>query len=175
MVQVYAFNFTLASFFGRAFAYFLCWVLFVSTSGAHFNPATSFAVYLAEGKYGRQFGRLLVYWLFQLMGAYAGIFVTWLVFKDPIMGFLLWPMVQIPNVRIWFFSELGNIYYAKILFLEMLNTATFIWIYLRIIYRPALRTVDEIIKGLGAAFALYGCYFLSAGSGACYNPALGLA
>ena len=47
--------------------------------------------------------------------------------------------------------------------------------YLLVIYKPSLRTVDEIIKGVAVAITLWICYFLSAGSGACYNPALGLA
>lgn len=90
-------------------------------------------------------------------------------------GYLLWPHLQDTNVLIWYFSELGNIYYAKIVWLEILNSFTFIWVYLLIIYKPSLRTVDEIIKGIGASFALYAAYVLSAGSGACLNPALGLA
>lgn len=97
------------------------------------------------------------------------------MFNQPINGYFLWPMVQNPDSRVWFFSELGNIYYAKVAFLETLNTFTFTLVYLFVIYKPSLRTVDEIIKGLGVAFTLYVCYFLSAGSGACLNPALGLA
>ncbi len=104
-IWTYAYNFTFASYMGRAFAYFLGWMLFVSISGAHFNPATTLGVYIAEGKYGRQLGRLIVYWLFQLMGAYAGILCTYLIFNDPFNGFLLWPHVQDPAARIWFFSE----------------------------------------------------------------------
>ena len=50
---VYAYNYTAASYMGRGFAYFIGWILFVSVSGAHFNPATTLAVYLAEGKYLR--------------------------------------------------------------------------------------------------------------------------
>ena len=50
---VYAFNFTLASFFGRGTTYFIGWIIAASVSGAHFNPATSLAVYLVEGKYAR--------------------------------------------------------------------------------------------------------------------------
>ena len=53
---VVSFAFTLAyfDFFARAMAFFMCFVLFHHISGAHFNPATSFAVYLKEkivGKY----------------------------------------------------------------------------------------------------------------------------
>ena len=50
---VYAYNYTAASYMGRGFAYFIGWILFVSVSGAHFNPAPTLAVYLAEGKYLR--------------------------------------------------------------------------------------------------------------------------
>jgi glycerol uptake facilitator-like aquaporin len=87
----------------------------------------------------------------------------------------LWPFAQNPDVRMWFFSELGNIYYAKIVFLEICNTFLFVLVYLLVIYKPSLRTVDEIIKGLGVSITLWICYYFSAGSGACLNPALGLA
>lgn len=78
-------------------------------------------------------------------------------------------------MRIWYFSELGNIYYAKIIFLEVLNTYLFCLIYLIVIYKPSLRTVDEIVKGLAMGFTLWICYELCAGSGSCLNPALGVA
>lgn len=174
-VMIYAFNFTKASYMGRAFAYFVMWMISVSVSGAHFNPATTLAVYIAEGKFMRQLVRLLVYWLVQLCGAYFGIFITYFILNQPVNGYLLWPMVQDPDSRIWFFSELGNIYYAKIIILEVLHTFMFSLIYLLVIYKPSLRTVDEIIKGLGISFVLFALYMMSAGSGACLNPALGLA
>ena len=63
-ITVYAFNFTVNNFFARAFAYFAGWMMAVAISGAHFNPATTLAVFLSEGKYGRQIGRLILYWLF---------------------------------------------------------------------------------------------------------------
>jgi glycerol uptake facilitator-like aquaporin len=97
------------------------------------------------------------------------------MFNMPVNAYFLWPMAQNPDVRIWFFSELGNIYYAKILFLETANTFLFVLIYLLVIYKPSLRTVDEIIKGLGVSLTLYACYMFSAGSGACMNPALAIA
>lgn len=52
-IVVTAFNYTQASYMARGFAYFVTWILAVSISGAHFNPAVSLAVYLAEGKYKR--------------------------------------------------------------------------------------------------------------------------
>ena len=75
----------------------------------------------------------------------------------------------------WYFSELGNLYYGKIVLLEIFNTFIFVLVYLLVIYKPSLRTVDEIVKGLAVTLALYAVYFNSAGSGACYNPALAIA
>lgn len=170
-----AFNFTMTSYMGRAFAYFVCWLMAVSVSGAHFNPALSLAVYLAEGKYVRQIGRLLLYWLVQLCGFFAGTFVVYMIFNSPINTYFLWPFVQSPDSRMWFFSELGNPYFAKVLVLEWFNTFLFVLIYLFVIYKPSLRSVDEIIKGLGVTLTLYSCYMLSAGSGACLNPAFAIA
>ena len=109
------------------------------------------------------------------MGAYAGILLVYLIFNRPSLGYFLWPYLQDPIQRFWYFSDLGNIFYGKVVFLEILNTLTFVWVYLIIIYKPSLRTVDEVVKGLGLAVALWIVYFLSAGSGACLNPALGLA
>lgn len=48
---VYAFNFSYVDSFTRAFAYFMGWMFAVTISGAHFNPATTLAVYLVEGRY----------------------------------------------------------------------------------------------------------------------------
>jgi glycerol uptake facilitator-like aquaporin len=80
-LMVYAYNFTAASYMGRGFAYFIGWIIAVSISGAHFNPATTLAVYLAEGKYLRQILRLLLYVLVQFAGGFFGIFFSWLVLK----------------------------------------------------------------------------------------------
>ena len=110
-----------------------------------------------------------------MCGAFAGTLVVYCIFNMPVNAYFLWPMLQNPDVRIWFFSELGNIYYGKVLFLEMANTFLFVLIYLLVIYKPSLRTVDEIIKGLGVSITLYVCYTFSAGSGACLNPALAIA
>lgn len=79
------------------------------------------------------------------------------------------------NSKIFFFSQRGNIYYAKIVLIEIVNTFFFVLSYLLVIYKPSLRTVDEILKGLALGIILWVCYFLSAGAGACYNPALALA
>lgn len=177
MLVVYSFNFSANNYFIRAITYFTVWVLAVAISGAHFNPATTLGVYLSEGKYLKQLGRLILYWLFQLMGAFAGILFTYLIFNEPVQGYLLWPNENISGAvgATRYFSQFSNIYYAKILWLEMWNTFAFVYVYLLVIYKPSLRTVDEIIKGLGVSLVLYACYAMTAESGACLNPALGVA
>ena len=57
MAWLYTFNFTGNNYWARAWSYFTFWIIAVAISGAHFNPALTFAVYLAEGKYLRQAGR----------------------------------------------------------------------------------------------------------------------
>jgi glycerol uptake facilitator-like aquaporin len=96
-IVVYAFNFSANNYWERSFAYFTMWMLCFTVSGAHFNPAFTLGVYLAEGKYLKQLLRLILYWLFQVMGAYAGILTTYLIFNEPVEGYLLWPNERIPG------------------------------------------------------------------------------
>ena len=84
-------------------------------------------------------------------------------------------MVQNPDVTVRFISEQGNIYYAKICFLEALNTFMFVLIYLLLIYKPSYRLVDELVKAILIGFALWIAFELDAGAGASLNPAFGLA
>lgn len=48
MIVTMAFSMTMKSDFLRAVAYFTCYLFAVNVSGAHFNPATTLAVYLTE-------------------------------------------------------------------------------------------------------------------------------
>lgn len=62
-LMVYTFNFAASDYFARGFAYFIGWMFAVTISGAHFNPATSFAVYLFEGRYRDQLKVMLLFML----------------------------------------------------------------------------------------------------------------
>jgi len=57
----------------------------------------------------------------------------------------------------------------------MFNTFIFTYAYLNVIYKPTLRTVDEILKGIAIAFVLYICLAMGAGAGSGLNPALAIA
>ena len=111
------------------------------------------------------------------MGAFAGILMVYLIFNEPLLGYLLWPSTTIAGGvgATRFFSNTLNIYYQKIICVETLFTFIFSYVYLNVIYSPTLRTVDEILKGIAMAWVLYICYCGCAGAGAGLNPALAIA
>lgn len=119
--------------------------------------------------------RLILYWFIQICGAFAGVLIVYLIFADPIEGYLLWPLVQNPDIAVRFISEEGGIFYAKVCWLEFINTFMFCLVYLILIYKPSLRLVDELIKGIAIGFTLWISYELDAGAGACLNPAFAIA
>ncbi len=59
--------------------------------------------------------------------------------------------------------------------MEFINTFMFCLVYLILIYKPSLRLVDELVKGISIAFTLWIGYELDAGAGASLNPAFALA
>lgn len=60
-------------------AFFVSYLLFAQISGGHFNPAVSFAVYLAEGSYLQNIPYLLLLWISQIVGAVGGAYLAFLV------------------------------------------------------------------------------------------------
>src|ERR1035437_6977197 len=80
-IVTYAFNLGLQNGQVRATAYFIAYILAASISGAHFNPATSLAVFLYEKQYANWIF-LLIEMLVQLCGSFLGIFVSYLLVKD---------------------------------------------------------------------------------------------
>jgi glycerol uptake facilitator-like aquaporin len=63
-VQIMAFNYSFNNYFVRAATYFFTWIIASTISGAHFNPAVSLAVYLAQRKYRKLFPYLIVVYFF---------------------------------------------------------------------------------------------------------------
>jgi len=49
-----SFNLTMPNYMMRGFAFFICYFVGVHISGAHFNPATTLAVFIVEQKYKEQ-------------------------------------------------------------------------------------------------------------------------
>jgi hypothetical protein len=61
--------------------YFVGWLLAAGISGAHFNPASTFAIFLMEPNKGQNAKYLIFIWIIQFCGAFAGILLTFLIMK----------------------------------------------------------------------------------------------
>ena len=68
-----------------------------------------------------------------------------------------------------------DVYWGRLLMFEVFLSFVYTLIYLILRFEPDMRKVDRLIKGFGASFALLVCLKMTAGSGGCLNPALGLA
>ena len=68
-----------------------------------------------------------------------------------------------------------DVYWGRLIMFEVFLSFVFTLIYLILRFEPDMRKVDRLIKGFGACFALLVSLKMTAGSGGCLNPALGLA
>jgi glycerol uptake facilitator-like aquaporin len=163
---VFAFN---AS--GRGIAYFLMWIIAYKVSGAHFNPATSLAVFIVERQPFKDFLTLFAYMVAQFVGAFAGFGVAYLLVKDNRRTSLL-----VPKGGQYFNPTTQDVYWGRPILLETTLTAVLTMAYLILHYDGGLSTkVDRVIKGLVMLFITQVCLVLSQDSGGCFNPAVGLA
>jgi len=185
---VVSFAFTLAyfDFFARAMAFFMCFVLFHHISGAHFNPATSFAVYIKEkmvGKYKNDDDHSNAkVWLFftvlsQVLGSFAGLIVTYFLAKYHASSYILYPIKD--AIGLYYYDDVvtgeENFQYIRIFAQEMIWTFVFTLIFLTVTAEKSyFDKTNVIIKGFGLSYALATCYIFSIGAGQCLNPALGL-
>lgn len=87
---VLAFNLTMGNFLGRAFVYFIGYMIAVQVSGAHFNPATTLAVYIVEQKYKANLTYLGLAFISQFLGGLTGLLFTYLLAKN-YLGYQLYP------------------------------------------------------------------------------------
>ena len=165
-IITYAYNFSLGAPIVRAFAYFIGWLIAVTISGAHFNPATTIAVYLVERKYGEHAKYLILAILSQICGSYLGILISHAIdHKAPLLFF------PVENLIYFYDTKYDDIYFAKIILIETLMTFTFTVIFLLMKYKGTLDSTEQIIKGMALAVVLIALYGMSHGSGGCYNPA----
>ncbi|CDW77876.1 mip family channel protein [Stylonychia lemnae] len=158
----------------RGFAYFIGWMIACSVSGAHFNPATSLAVFIYERSWSN-LKTLIGYIFSQFLGAFAGIFVAYLLSRY--YGAELYPNRYIINSskNDLYFDEDGNIKYQRIIFQEIFQTFIFTLVFLIMKYRHTFANTDDIVKGIILAFTLYVVYTMDIKAGESLNPAFALA
>ncbi len=154
----------------RAFAYFICFIIAYNVSGAHFNPATSMAVFISERKC-KNTGAFVITVMVQYVGAFAGIFLAYLLVQYYITANI--PIY--PTAGDQYFDTDGTPWFGRLVLQEILQSFTFTLVYLVVKYDESLLNVDRLVKAFCMLFAYLACLSMTQGSGAALNPALGFA
>jgi glycerol uptake facilitator-like aquaporin len=151
-------------------AYFAMFIMAFKISGAHFNPATSLAVFIQE-KTMKNLPGFLFTMLAQLTGAYLGIALSYLLIKDYLFNYTL-----LPNLTNGLYiSGMLDVYWGRLIVQEAIQTFLFTLAYLVVAFEPSLSKIDRVLKGLTLALVLMAVLFMTEGSGGCLNPALAIA
>ena len=105
----------------RSLAYLIVYIAASHISGAHFNPAVSLACYISDKISGKHndyskepqpnqssnkrnyFMELLITIFIQVVGSYLGIFITFLLAKDYVNSYFLFPN---ENIVLYVYSDI---------------------------------------------------------------------
>ena len=120
----------------RSVAYFIGFIIAVNVSGAHFNPATSLAVFIINRKYKEQIKYLGLVIFIQFCGCYAGLLVSYLIVKT----YGTWTLYPAPVIYYDTITAGRNVYFGRVILQELLQTFTFTLVFL--IIRFELRKLN---------------------------------
>lgn len=151
----------------RGLSFFIGYLIAVRVSGAHFNPATTLAVFVIKQNYKQDLVYLGLAMFVQFLGGLAGLLVTYLLIKN-FGSYSLLPA----NNSLYYYN--GTVFFGRVCLQEFLWTFTFTLIMLIVNFEPSLTKVNKVAKGLTISHALAACYLFTLSSGACFNPVLGL-
>jgi glycerol uptake facilitator-like aquaporin len=167
----YAYNLTNQQHHIRALPYAFGFVIAYNITGAHFNPATSLAVFITEKKFAEDLFYFLMCMLVQVCGCYAGCLVTYLQCKTS-NQYGLYPKQN----DLYIYSEGSNdyIWFGRVCLQEILQTFSFTLVYLILRYDQEYAKMNRAYKAIALYHILIAVYYMSSGAGACLNPALGL-
>jgi glycerol uptake facilitator-like aquaporin len=181
-----AFNLGAKNAMVRAGAYLGAYLFASSVSGAHFNPATTVAVYLTE------ISAIVV----QVMGAFLGTLIAFCALKDYFAGagtnylsyktssFSLFPVPVGFGVTNYYEGQYyymdrtetePSVYFMRVSMQEVLETFIFTFIFLALQYDGLYAKSSRVLKGIALYHVMFAVYVLSMGAGACLNPALAIA
>lgn len=105
----------------------------------------------------------------QVFGAFAGLLMMFLLLQYSGVKLLK------PNQTGMYLDLItGDVYWGRILAQEILLSFIFALIYLIVRFDRSMKSVDRIVKGLAVCLTLTVCLSMSAGSGGCLNPVIGL-
>lgn len=105
---------------GWAFAVIIAVFVTGGVSGAHLNPAVTLALAV---KRDFPFGKVIPFWLAQMVGAFLGAFGVYLCYRDGLVG------AGMPNVWCTGPGAWGGVEYSMItaLITEIIGTAVLMW------------------------------------------------
>ena len=112
---------------------------------------------------------MLVSLLFQYMGAFFGILITYLLAKN-FESYELAPRLTPGVDSLYYFDDLTP-KFARFIMPEVLQTFTFVLVYLVLSFDREMKRLDRIIKGFFLALTVALCLTLGYGSCATMNPA----
>ncbi len=79
-ILMFGINFNTSAYpIGPALALFVAIIFTGALSGGHHNPAVTLSVYIAEGKWGKNLVTMFLLMLAQLVGAYIGMAISYLM------------------------------------------------------------------------------------------------
>lgn len=180
----------------RAGAYLGAYLFAQGVSGAHFNPATTVAVYLTEKESKPINKRYMISAIVvQVLGAFLGTLIAFCALKDYFSGagagnyvdyktdsFSLFPVpVGFTNYDegMYYYMDrtetAPSVYIMRVALQEVLETFTFTFIFLALQYDSLYKKSSRVIKGIALYHVMFAVYMLSLGAGACLNPALAIA
>jgi glycerol uptake facilitator-like aquaporin len=136
-------------------------------SGGHFNMAITFAVYVMEGKFKKNFSIALIVMAIDVVGAF-----TAMVISSGLLGekniFLLVPPGELNNQT--------TSYLMYLLLVEAFFTMIFVSIVLSVKYRRVSATSDGMLSNLTVAIGLYVVVRMAGPlSGGGVNPTIAMA
>ena len=176
-----------ANAFGNGIAYFVTIFLFVSQSGAHFNPAVTLAILIKNFFTRRKTGWfMLAYWFFQVAGALlGGLFIwgtVWIKGAPIFMGVPRRGFAGISNGQVFLAEFLGSYALIMVILWSRLFVPDFKAMTDKNKTPPYARATFFILfnamRALGIGFFLIALIFgMAPVSGANFNPArwIGLA
>lgn len=137
-VVTYAFTISYFDMLIRAIAYFIVYIVAAHISGAHFNPAITFACFIYDRSRSgsqqnnkdalKQLGAAI---LVQLLGSFLGILITFILAKDYVVSLYLLPDLR--NTIYHYsdtFTNTDGYQFTRIFAQEALQTFVFALVFL---------------------------------------------
>ena len=162
--------------FGIAFTIFICLLIGAPITGAHYNPAVTLGVYICDADWREDVDMFLVMMAAQFLGAFFGVGMVWLsLYNSSVDALPTWANVPVSEIN----YLLPNAPYVTVwnaFQIEMICTFVFVMCNLIVKTKKTSPTDQGFLGCFAVAITLLAMICVSGSkTGACLNPAVGLA